>query len=201
MDAAVEARFQAIEAAQNEIGANVKELLAAIKSGASTQTPPPAAGSQGEDLEAVTEATATMDSAALATSYQTFLSQAEILAPGFKLPTFDAASQRKATVDRMCMGRRAVLSAVVASQGGEALLQAANGGQPFDVIGSDCKAVATVFKAAAAAKAADNTRTATGDARTLPTPQPQQPAGSQKKSFADINKANREFWASQGPRA
>jgi hypothetical protein len=41
--------------------------------------------------------------------FQDMLARAEILAPGIKLPTFDAKAKRKLTVDRMCAFKRRAL--------------------------------------------------------------------------------------------
>jgi hypothetical protein len=193
VDAAVEERFTKIEKAQAEQGTVLQEILKAVKEGKAPAT----SSTADADPEVITEATATMDSAALGTSYQQLLSDAEILVPGFKLPTFDAALKRAATVDRMCNCRRSVLAAVAATKDGAPLLAKANGGAEFDVVGSDCKVVATVFKAAATAKKESNNRSSTGDSGTVP----QQPAQKPAMSFAAINEANKKFWSSQGPRA
>lgn len=192
LDAAAEARFKAIEEGQEELKGTLATILEAVKAGAAQKQEP-----KEEDLETVTEATATMDSAALATSYQALLADAEVLVPGFKVPTFDAAAKRHATVDRMCTIRRSVLSAAAVSA--LPLVTAANGGKEFDVVGASCPDVATVFKAAAAAKKAENNRKSTGDSGTLPSQTITPPV--KRVSFADVNEANKKFWASQGPRA
>lgn len=197
LDAATEQRLSVLEQGQAEINASVKEILAAVKAG----TPlPKTEVKEGEDLEEKTEATATMDSAALANGYSQFLAQAEILVPGFKLPTFDAAATRHSTVDRMCSGRRTVLGVLAANDAGRALLGSVNGGKEFDVVGASCADVAVAFKAAAAAKGAMNNRNATGDSGTLPN-QAAQPSTQRLKSWAEINEENKKFWSGQGPRA
>lgn len=196
LDAAVEERFTKIEAGQSELKGTLETILKAVTAGGAAA--PQKTEATEEDLETISEATATMDSAALANGYQQFVAQAEILAPGFKLPTFDAAAKRHATVDRMCNGRRAVLGALQASAEGSALLASVNGGKEFDVIGATCPDVAVAFKAAATAKAAANNRSSTGDSGRLPLPQT---AAPRQLSMAEINAANRKYWAQQGPRA
>jgi len=141
-----------------------------------------------------TEEGKTRDSAALATSYTQMLAQAEILVPGFKVPTFDATYSRAKTVDRMCATRRKVLDTAYGTPEGKLLIEGVNGGQPFDCIGIDCVATATLFKAAAAAKATANNTTATRDSQRVPTPVP---AGPVNKTIAEINAANKAFWESQ----
>lgn len=183
-------RFAALEKEQKEMKGTLATILEAVQRGGAAAAQAPAAS---EDPEVLTEATMTMDSAALGTSYKEMLSQAEILVPGFKLPTFDASMKRAMTVDRMCQARRLVLGALSAS-GGAALLP-----KDFDVIGADCVAVATAFKGAAKAKSESNNRASTGDAATLPNQQ--QPAAKPALTFQALNEKNREFWKSQGPRA
>lgn len=135
----------------------------------------------------------TGDSAALATNYTNLLAQAEVLVPGFKVPTFDAAMARVKTIDRMCAVRRKVLDTAYGTPEGKVLIDGVNAGQPFDCIGVDCNAVAVVFKAAAAAKMVANNSAATRDAAHVATP-----AGEQKPKGpmtpAEINAANRAFW-------
>jgi hypothetical protein len=70
-----------------------------------------------------TEGRKTSDSAPLAASYQEVVSKAEILVPGFKVPTFDAAP-RAMTVDAMCSMRRKVLDQYVATEDGKAAIAA-----------------------------------------------------------------------------
>lgn len=189
-------RIVALEEGQKELKGTLATILEAVQRGGA------AAASTGaaEDLEVLSEATMTMDSAPLANSYQELLSQAEILVPGFRLPTFDAAMKRAMTVDRMCQGRRLVLGALSASADGAALIKGSNGDKDFDVLSASCPDVAIVFKAAAKVKAASNNRSMTGDAGRLPA-QTQTAAAKPALTFSQINEKNREFWKQQGPRA
>lgn len=191
------ARLEALEKGQEELKGTLATILAAVERGGAAAAAPAQAS---QDPEVLTEATMTMDSAPLANSYQEFLSQAEILVPGFKLPTFDAAAKRAMTVDRMCQGRRLVLGALGASADGTALITGANGGKELDVLGADCPTIAIAFKAAAKVKAASNNRSMTGDAGKLPDAA-QAPAAKPALTMAQINEKNRQFWQTQGPRA
>lgn len=133
----------------------------------------------------------TMDSAALATSYAQVLAQAEVLVPGFRMPTFDAKAKRKTTVDAMCGARRKALGLSCATTDGATLVTSVNGGKEPDLDKMDCAGVANLFKAAAGAKALLNNRAGAKDSAQLPNQQHQ--VGT--KTIADINKANADYWA------
>jgi hypothetical protein len=63
------------------------------------------------------------DSAALQTSpFQQMIAQAEILVPGFRVPTFDSALPRAKTVDSMCATRRSGAGRAHRTTDGAALL-------------------------------------------------------------------------------
>lgn len=120
-----------------------------------------------EELEAAMSAK-TNDSAALETSFRAVLADAEILVPGFRLPAFDKAAKRKATLDSLCALRRGVLNTLMSTADGARLAETVNGGQLGDLSKMSCVGVATVFKAAAGAKRLLNNSTATRDAQRLP---------------------------------
>lgn len=136
--------------------------------------------------------TKTGDSAALARSYEKLLGDAEILVPGFRAPTFDSASNRTKTIDRMCSIRRRVLHSYAATADGAAVLD--TNADPAKLDDMSCASVATVFATAAAAQRVINNRKATGDASRVPA-EPEKPA---QLSMADINRMNAEYWAKQG---
>lgn len=131
------------------------------------EAPPPNAPPAGEtkgDAETVMdpdEAPAddpkkqfTGDSAALANTYSEVVAMAEILVPGFRLPTFDAAKPRKATVDSLCALRRQVLGHLAMTADGAALINSVSStpGATFDAAAMDCAKTAMVYRAAAGAK-------------------------------------------------
>lgn len=195
LDAAVEERFTKIEGSLGSIAETLKTLTA--KTG--DEFP---AGKEGEDEDdeekkakakkTKDEEGAGTDSAALGTSYTELASLAEILQPGFKVPTFDAAMTRAKTVDRMCAVRRKVLDGFGSQPTGSALLMAVNGGTAPDLLGMDCAGVATLFKTAATAKAAaNNAGVATRDAAPAAAA-PRRGAGV--PSIAEINAKNADFW-------
>lgn len=135
----------------------------------------------------------TMDSAALATSYAKVQSQAEILVPGFRMATFDAKSKRASTVDAMCSARRKALGLACSTADGLALVTSVAGGTEPNVDKMDCKGVATLFVAAAGAKALLNNRTGTHDANSMAKPASSTTAVAALTPAA-LNAANKAFW-------
>lgn len=141
------------------------------------------------------------DSAALSTAYTTLASQAEILVPGFKVPTFDAEMTRAKTVDRMCNVRRKVLDQFSGTDAGPAILKAVNGGTAPTLDDLDCAQVASMFKTAAIAKAAANNQAvATRDAAAAAIAAASQagragnPGAMPIANIAAINAQNAKFW-------
>lgn len=178
-----EARFAALEQGHEEI----KATLAAILQKMGGQQAAPTGDELPEDDmdgEVDEEAARTNDSAALATGYAKTLELAEILVPGFRMPTFDAKASRKKTVDMMCAARRKALDAVYATAAGKELVDSVAGVNTLDLAAMDCVGVASLFKSAAGAKRLLNNRGATGDAH-----KPNLPAAPKTKTVADLAKA------------
>lgn len=120
------------------------------------------------------------DSRALATSYQTMMSDAEVLVPGYKTPLMDTAMPRNEFVDSMCGTRRRVLEQFAQAQEGQQLLASLHGGAAPDLAVMDCAGVATAFTAAAGAKRLLNNAATLHDAHRAP----QQP---QVKSYTPLS--------------
>ena len=95
----------------------------------------------------------TGDSAALAAGWQDTVARAEILAPGIKIPTFDAKAKRGATIDAMCGFRRAALDKFGASDDGKSVLAAMD---IADTKGLSCDTIGIAFRVASDAKKAKN---------------------------------------------
>lgn len=151
----------------------------------------------GEGDDGATGDAKTRDSAALHTGYTELMSQAEVLVPGFKVPTFDAAATRATTIDRMCMSRRMCLSQfATADSANAAMLRGLNGGKDLDVISLDCKTAATLFKSASGAQAALNNMKATAGSGRTNDQASGIVAGGYKKppTIQEINEQNRKFW-------
>jgi len=155
--------------------------------------PAPEAEGGEQPPQAQPEPKKTTDSAALATSYQQLMSDAEILVPGFRFPTFDAALPRKLTIDSMCGLRRQVLGTVYNTTDGKNLIDGV--AMPgFSHTTSDCATVAAAFRAAAGAKRLSNNRSMVGDASRIPDTAS---AGGKVTSLAALNASYASFWASK----
>ncbi len=126
------------------------------------------------------KAAKTGDSAALRDQFQDALSRAEILAPGVRLPTFDAKVARKKTVDAICVLRRRALRAALDNENAE-LVKSVVGGA--NVASMTCDSVAAFFNAASEVVRSKNsgvTQRRTNDS-----------AQAERK---DINAIHAEFW-------
>ncbi|MDN8067288.1 DUF2213 domain-containing protein [Burkholderia vietnamiensis] len=134
-----------------------------------------------EDPDPKTEKTEkTGDSTSLRDQFQDTLSRAEILAPGVRLPTFDAKAVRKKTVDAMCVLRRRALRAALDNENAE-LVKSVVGGA--NVASMTCDSVAAFFNAASEVVRSKNsgvTQRRTNDS-----------AQTERK---DINAIHAEFW-------
>ncbi|VWC81241.1 putative bacteriophage protein [Burkholderia contaminans] len=122
----------------------------------------------------------TGDSTALRDQFQDALSRAEILAPGVRLPTFDAKAVRKKTVDAICVLRRRALRAALDNENAE-LVKSVVGGA--NVANMTCDSVAAFFNAASEVVRSKNsgvTQRRTNDS-----------AQTERK---DINAIHAEFW-------
>ena len=134
------------------------------------------------------------DSAALERSFRELVADAEILIPGFRVPTFDSRVGRAATVDSMCKLRRSVLDHLSSTQGGKAIVDnVMPGGRTLDKL--SCGEAAMVFKAAAGAQRIVNNRAATGDnAHRLPNQGSAHKPGA-IRTLADLNAFNQQYYA------
>lgn len=179
----MESRMVALETAVKTLGEGMAKLLA----GGNTPAAEPAKPAMDEGMDKED----TQDSAALQTSYTATLAQAEVLVPGFRMPTFDAKATRKATVDSMCASRRKVLDMVYATADGQALVNGVSGAGNLDLANMTCVDVANLFRSAAGAKAMLNNNAATRDSSKLPATEPHKPATG---SIAAMNEANRKYW-------
>ncbi|AIO50117.1 hypothetical protein DM44_3167 [Burkholderia cepacia] len=141
-----------------------------------TTTDNDGAGEGGDDKTGAR----TGDSTALRDQFQDALSRAEILAPGVRLPTFDAKTVRKKTVDAICVLRRRALRAAMDNENAE-LVKSVVGGA--NVASMTCDSVAAFFNAASEVVRSKNsgvTQRRTNDS-----------AQTERK---DINAIHAEFW-------
>lgn len=188
-----EKRFAAIEGSLKSVGdalTGIQEMLAPKKTTGDADDPDKTKTGDGDEEEDEEGKGPTRDSAALATSYASVLAKAEILVPGFRMPTFDAALPRKATVDSMCSMRRRALDLSYSTKDGATMIDGITGNSTLDLAKMGCKDVALLFNAAATAKAAlNNAATKDGAAK------PAAPKGVMTP--AEINKANAAYWATR----
>lgn len=154
-DDPTEARFQKIEATLQAI---LEKIGAAPAPAAAPAAPAKDAAPEGgmppendDQTDDPARASATHDSAALATGFQAVLADAEVLVPGIRIPTFDSAAKRRTTVDALCKLRTATLQALDGTSDGQALLKTV-GGAGVNISAMDCAAKAVLFRAAAGAK-------------------------------------------------
>ena len=191
-------RFAALEQ-------SVAALAEAIKKLGGGEAPaggaPPAAAAGGEDepgeqdampeeLEAARKAKVG-DSAALQTAFQSVVADAEVLVPGFRVPTFDAKASRKLTLDTMCQLRRSTLGHLRMTGDGAAMLDAL--ASSLDPQKAPCVDVARAFRAVAGARKLMNNSAATRDAGTIAQPLGQKAVGGM--TLAQLNELNSKAWA------
>lgn len=124
---------------------------------------------------------ATNDSASFRDEFQDAKARAEILAPGVKLPTYDAKADGKKTADSICVLRRRALKAALTNDNAD-LVRAITG--DADVSKMDCAAAKMAFHAASELVKQKNKSVArkTTDAAA---------------EAVDINKIHADFWASR----
>lgn len=199
----MEQRLKAIETTLSQVCATLQKLMggdtkpaaqAPVGEGDQQRTGDEAGELDPEMQDPDKKGVMTGDSAALATSFQAVLSDAEVLVPGTRMPTFDATSTRKATMDRMCSLRRSVLDHMLTTAHGTKVLTELNSG-PVDTQKLTCDAAAVLFKSAAAAQRVINNAAATRDAGVVPkTPDPRK--GPQApRTLAEANAFYTQYWA------
>ena len=184
-----EARFAAIEGQLSSLGELLQQLASPEPDNKADPKPEPTKDEDGEKDE--DKDGKTKDSSELTDEYQQVLAKAEVLVPGFRLPTFDAKAARKSTVDAMCQARRRALDLAYSTKDGARLIDGVCGKTELTLDAMPCAEVTTLFNSAAGAKALMNNQ-ATRDS------QVKEPVAVKGvKSLADVNKANQEFWAAQ----
>ena len=107
-----------------------------------------------KDGERRHRATDSIELGALDLEWRETRALAEILAPGLKFPTHDAASNPKRTVAAMCRVRREALSTAYRN-GSRELIESVVGGK-LRLQGMTCDAVASAFRSSAALRRAAN---------------------------------------------
>jgi hypothetical protein len=124
------------------------------------------------------------------------IANAEIIAPGTRIPTFDARLPMKSTAERLCKYRRLVMEKAFKDGDTAALIQDTVGIATFDGIKPlGCDSVKMAFNAVASAMAATNNRRSVRTVAATPTRDNNRTAGP--PSIAQMNKDAKEFWTNQ----
>jgi hypothetical protein len=92
------------------------------------------------------------DSVYLEDSFQQTVAEAEIIAPGIRIPTFDSKASPKKSFDTICNLRRTALDNASRAQDTHAMISNVLGGRTLDTKSMDCNTVRATFKAVAAMK-------------------------------------------------
>jgi uncharacterized protein len=192
----LEARLTAIEQrldALEEMGSSPADTGAGADPAGMEETDPDATkdGMDLEDMEG--GASKTQDSKALATGWTALMSQAEVLVPGFRVPTFDAKAKRATTVDTMCMVRRSVLDRAYATADGKTLVDAVYARPGLNLAKLNCAQTAALFRGAAGAKMLLNNRSATGDSGRMAAPN--EPKVYKPLTLAEISAQHAAYWS------
>jgi len=87
------------------------------------------------------------DSTSLRSAWSDLVARAEILAPGIRMPTFDAQSPAKTTFDAMCNFRRRVLKEALVEDDTRQAIESLSGGKP-NLTMMTCDSVQVLFNGA-----------------------------------------------------
>jgi hypothetical protein len=124
------------------------------------------------------EATKSKDSAYYSESFRETIAQAEILAPGIGIPTFDRKAKPLDTVKTLCNFRRKVLDHAYTTDEGRQVIGKVLGGRTLDTAKMNCGDVRALFRSAAALRETINRSHQTNDSKmpgTTTVTQPQHP--------------------------
>jgi hypothetical protein len=164
----------------------IGERVTKLEAGGTADDPegdPNGEGTNNENPDASNPAPAkTGDSAQLRDEFRDAMSRAEILAPGVKLPTFDAKAEPKKTNDAICVLRRRALRAALDGDNAD-VVKTVTGGA--DVSEMTCDSAKVVFNAASELVKQVNKSPVAGQ-RVAPT--------NDANAFENINERNRKFW-------
>jgi len=145
----------------------------------------------GEDDDEDDKKSRTGDSAPVTrATFMDVAARAEILAPGFKVPTFDAKADPKKANDALCGCKRKALDTAYATDDGRKAIEPFLAGRTADFGKMSCAALDSVFVGASELmRQANNAR---GVRQGITTKD-----FGRASSVSDINRRNREFWTPQ----
>ncbi len=183
--AAIETMKTEITGAIADLGARVAKLEAG-EAGEGTEDEDPDADEEDKDKEDK-DKIRTGDSASLHSEFTDTVARAEILAPGVKLPTFDAKADKKKTTDSLCALRRKAMGVAFKDDAKKKHFAPFLTTDSPDFTTMSCDAVKLIFNGASElAKIGNNSGNQTRDAGARQ---------GQTQTIADINKRNAEFWS------
>lgn len=177
----------AIESLKTDITGAIADLgarVAKLEAGDATGDEDP--DSDDDEDDKGKEKVKTGDSASLHSEFTDTVARAEILAPGVKLPTFDAKADKTKTADSMCSLRRKAMGIAFKDDGKREHFKPFITTDSPDFKAMSCDTVKLIFNGASElAKAGNNRGNATRD------------TGERQavtNTIADINKRNQDFW-------
>jgi hypothetical protein len=143
----------------------------------------------GDKRKRAADAQSTRDTAPSSREVQDVFARAEVLAPGIKLPTHDAATTPAKVRDSLCALKRKALTRFYESDRGRAAVLPFTGGNDPDFKAMTCDALSTVFVGASEIAKRENNfdATATRDASSK--------ASKSASAIVEINRKNQEFWS------
>ena len=126
-------------------------------------------------------------------SFRETVALAEVLAPGIRVPTLDRAASPASGLDTICNLRRTALDHACANDIAVRQLVDAMGAGGYKTM--DCGAIKPAFVAAAEFKKRANNGSQSGRTVDAGRPGPGGSVGGTRKTIADVNKRNSEFYA------
>ena len=145
------------------------------------------------------------DSAYLADAYQVFISQAEIIAPGARVPTFDRAARPAVTYSMLCGSRKELLQKAYSDARLARTIDQCNGGRAPTFDRMTCDVMRVMLATVAAEAARLNNKTTDSSARdsfgTFLAEKGSGPGYGVKgaiKTPADLNRLAREMYSKAG---
>jgi hypothetical protein len=136
------------------------------------------------------------DSTSLRGPWQELLSRAEVLAPGIRMPTFDAKASARSTQDAMCGFRRKVLNEALKEDDTRDVIENIHEGRP-ELRQMTCDAVKTLFNAASSMVQQANSKRAVAHVQDGVNYRDMPGNKNMQATVQGINQKNADFWAKQ----
>jgi hypothetical protein len=136
------------------------------------------------------------DSTSLSGPWQELLSRAEVLAPGIRMPTFDAKASARSTQDAMCGFRRKVLNEALKEDDTRDVIENIHEGRP-ELRQMTCDAVKTLFNAASSMVQQANSKRAVAHVQDGVNYRDMPGNKNMQATVQGINQKNADFWAKQ----